>query len=80
MRKPLLATLIVTSILCTCSCGVVGGEKLYTEEEFLAALESKYDADFEVVDSDQINNWQRLNLLFMYLPLGIIALKSIIRS
>ena len=56
MRKPLLATLVVTSILCTCSCGVVGGEKLYTEEEFLAALESKYDADFEVVDSDQINN------------------------
>ena len=56
MRKPLLATLVVTSILCTCSCGVVGGEKLYTEEEFLAALESKYDADFEVVDSDKINN------------------------
>lgn len=35
---------------------MVGGEKLYTEEEFLAALESKYDADFEVVDSDKINN------------------------
>lgn len=56
MRKPLLATLTITLILCTCSCGVVGGEKLYTEEEFLAALESKYDADFEVVDSDKINN------------------------
>lgn len=56
MRKPLLATLTITAILCTCSCGVIGGEKLYTEEEFLAALESKYDADFEVVDSDKINN------------------------
>lgn len=55
MKKAIITTLIVTLILCTCSCGAAGGQKLYTEEEFLDALEAKYDADFEIVDSDSIS-------------------------
>lgn len=56
MKKAFITILIVTSILCTCSCGVAKGQKLYTEEEFLETLEQKYDADFKIVDSDVISN------------------------
>lgn len=51
-KKAIITILTVTSILCTCSCGMFGGQKLYTEEEFLDTLEKKYDADFKIIDSD----------------------------
>ena len=52
MKKAIITTLIATSIFCTCSCGMFGGQKLYTEEEFLETLEKRYDADFKIIDSD----------------------------
>lgn len=55
MKKAIITTLIVTSILCICSCGKGRGQKLYTEEEFLDALEVKYGEDFEIVSSDRIS-------------------------
>ena len=55
MKKVIISTLIVTSILCICSCGKARGQKLYTEEEFLDALEVKYGEEFEIVSSDRIS-------------------------
>lgn len=46
-------SLILTAGLFT-GC-MKSGEKLYTEDEFLDALEDKYDADFKIVDVDNIN-------------------------
>ena len=34
-KKAIITILTVASILCTCSCGMFGGQKLYTEEEFI---------------------------------------------
>lgn len=55
MKKTIISILIVALIFCICSCGATRGEKLYTEEEFLDALEHKYDEDFKIVDVENIN-------------------------
>lgn len=55
MKKIIISILTVVSVFFACSCGAARSEKLYTEDEFLDALEDKYDADFKIVDVDNIN-------------------------
>ena len=54
MKKAIITTLMVTTLLGTCSCAMSRDAKLYTEDEFLTALKQKYDADFKIVNSNQI--------------------------
>ena len=55
MNKIIISMLTVVLVFLACSCGAARSEKLYTEDEFLDALEDKYDADFKIVDVENIN-------------------------
>ena len=46
----LLLTLGLSLVLCSC-----GGERLYTEKQFLEALENRYDYEFIIIDSEKIS-------------------------
>ena len=53
MRKTITVILILCMTLGICSCG---GEKLYTEKQFLEALENKYDEEFIILDCNKISD------------------------
>ena len=52
MKKPIAMALTLILALGLCSCG----EKLYSEEEFLKALNDMYDTEFEIVDKKVENS------------------------
>ncbi len=56
MKKQLAVLLAFSAVFFACSCGTGRSEKLYSEDEFLKALEVKYDADFEISGSNKVNS------------------------